>query len=121
MHPSNRMGRTRQRYLAMPLIVLALWTGAGCGEGDKGSVSSDQLERDAKVVFRADLKPGSTGETAANIVRRFADVEGVWGTRGDDGKHVWIYGVTDATPEQIDAMEQRLRRVPSVTAVRQLR
>jgi len=84
-------------------------------------VSSDQVQRDAKVVFRADLRSGSTGKTAAKIVQRFTRVDGVWGTRGDDGKHVWIYGNTDVTPEQANAIQAQLEDVTSVESVTQLR
>jgi hypothetical protein len=120
MHSSRQM-RPRQRLFAAALAAVVLWTGAACGQADEGSVSSDEFERDAKVIFRADLGPGSTGETAAKIVRRFARVDGVWGTRGDDGKHVWIYGMADATLEQIGEIEQRLNAVSAVASVRRLR
>lgn len=75
------MKRARQRLSATALVAVVLWTGAACGEGDEGAVSPDQIQRDAKVIFRADLKPGSTGEAAARIVRQFAGMEGVRGTR----------------------------------------
>lgn len=103
---------------ATALVAVVLWTGAACGEGDEGAVSSDQIQRD---VFRADLKSGSTGEAAARIVRQFAGMEGVRGTRGDDGNHVWISGTTDATPEQVDAIEQQVNDLSAVASVPQLR
>lgn len=106
---------------ATALVAVVLWTGAACGEGDEGAVSPDQIQRDAKVIFRADLKPGSTGEAAARIVRQFAGMEGVRGTRGDDGNHVWISGTTDATPEQVDAIEQQVNDLSAVASVPQLR
>jgi hypothetical protein len=111
----------RKPLLAMALVAAALSTSAACGGGGKASVSSDQVQRDAKVVLRADLKSGSTGEIAAKIVKRFTHVEGVWGTRGDDGKHVWIYGTTDVTPEQAKSIQRQLEDVSSVESVTQVR
>jgi hypothetical protein len=111
--------RMRKPLLAMALVAVALSTAAACG--GEASVSSDEMQRDAKVVLRADLKSGSTGETAAKIVRRFTHVQGVWGTRGDDGKHVWIYGTTDVTSEQAKSIHRQLEDVSSVESVTQLR
>lgn len=109
----------RKPLVAMTLVAVALSTGTACGGAS--SVSSDEIQRDAKVVIRADLKSGSTGATAAKIVRRFTRVEGVWGTRGDDGKHVWIYGTTDVTPEQTRSIQRELEGVSAVESVTQLR
>jgi hypothetical protein len=109
----------RKPLVAMAMVAVLLSTGAGCG--GESSVSSDEIQRDAKVVLRADLKSGSTGETAAKIVRRFTRVEGVWGTRGDDGKHVWIYGTTDVTPERARSIQRQLESVSAVESVTQLR
>lgn len=105
----------------MALVAVAFSTSAACGGGGEASVSSDQVQRDAKVVFRADLRSGSTGETAAKIVQRFTRVEGVWGTRGDDGKHVWIYGTTDVTPKRARSIQRQLEDVSSVESVTQVR
>jgi len=121
MRGPGRADRVRKPLVAMALVAVAFSTSAACGGGGKASVSSDQVQRDAKVVFRADLRSGSTGKTAAKIVQRFTRVDGVWGTRGDDGKHVWIYGNTDVTPEQANAIQARLEDVTSVESVTQLR
>ena len=103
----------------MVLFAVVLSAGAACGGA--GSVSSDEVQRDAKVVLRADLKAGSTGETAEEIVRRFARVEGVWGTHGDAGRHVWVYGTTDVAPEQAQAIQRQLEGVSTVESVTQVR
>jgi hypothetical protein len=117
----SRQAERMRNLLAMALVGVALATGSACGGGEASSVSSDEIQRDAKVVLRADLKSGTTGETAAKIVRRFISVEGVWGTRGDDGKHVWIYGTTDVTSEQAKSIHRQLEDVSSVESVTQLR
>ncbi len=92
---------------------------AGCGGDGKGSVSSNQVQRDAEVVLRADLRPGSTEETAARIVRRLVDFDGVAGTRGDSGEHVWIYSTTDVTAAQITTIRKGPNGISSVSSVRQ--
>lgn len=78
----------RRALLSTGLLLVAAAL-AACG-ADAVSVSTDQIKQDAKVVLRADLRPGSTGVTASRIVRQFIDVDGVWGTHGDDGRHVWV-------------------------------
>jgi hypothetical protein len=103
----------------MALVAVTLSAGAACSGAS--SVSSVEIQRDAKVVLRADLRSGTTGETAAKIVRRFMRVEGVWGTRGDRGKHVWVYGTTDVTPEQVKSLQRQLEGVATVESVTQLR
>jgi hypothetical protein len=73
------------------------------------------------VVLRADLKPGSTGMTAARLTQRFIDLDGVAGTRGDAGEHVWIYSTPDATAEQVATARSALSAVPAVVRVEQVR
>lgn len=90
----------------------------GCG--GEASLSSDQVRRDAKVVFRADLEPGSTGKTAARIVQRFR-LDGVSGARGDSGSHVWVYSTGDVTSEQVAKIRERLESLPAVESVTRLR
>jgi acetylornithine deacetylase/succinyl-diaminopimelate desuccinylase-like protein len=109
----------RNCLLAVALVAVVLSISAACS--GEASVSSDEVQRDAKVVLRADLKSGSTGETAAKIVQRVTRVEGVWGTRGDGGKHVWVYGTTDVTPEQARSIQRQLEDVSSVVSVTQVR
>ena len=109
----------RKRATAAVLLAAALSTSTACGGAS--SSSSDQIARDAKVVMRADLKPGRTGATAARISQQFIRLDGVWGTHGDSGRHVWVYITTDATPGQVSAIRQRLEQLPSVLSVTQLR
>jgi hypothetical protein len=109
----------RKPLVATVLVAVVLSAAAACGGA--ASVSSDEIQRDAKVVLRADLKAGSTGETAAKIARRFTRVEGVWGTHGDDGRHVWVYGTTDVTPKQAKSIQRQLEGVSTVESVTQLR
>ena len=89
---------------------------SGCS-GGSDSISSGDIERDARVVLRADLQPGSTGETAARLVHKFFDLEGVAGTHGDAGRHVWVYTTPDATSAEVSAALSRLRADPSVVRV----
>ena len=116
---SGQTERPRKRLLARTLVAVVLSTGSACG--GEASLSSDEMQRDAKVILRGDLRPGSTGETAARIVRGFGGMEGVWGTRGDAGKHVWVYGTTDVTPEQVISIRRHLQNVSSVESVTQVR
>ena len=103
--------------LASALIVAA----AGCGGGGAASVSTDQIHWEAQVVWRAELRPGSTGQTAARIVQTLIDVDGVWGTHGDDGQHVWVYSLAHVSPRQMGQIRQRVERVPAVVAVTRVR
>ena len=119
MSRSREARRVDKRLLTMALVAVLYSTGSACG--GEASLSSDEIQRDAGVVLRADLKPGSTGETAARIVRAFARVEGVWGTRGDNGKHVWIYGTPDVTSGQVRSIQRKIEDAPSVTSVTQVR
>lgn len=105
-------GRHPLRRLLAVAIATAGLLSAGCG--GVSSASSGQISQDAKVVFRADLIPGSTGQTAARIAQEFMHVSGVWGTDGDSGQHVWIYSTRDVTPAQVRAIRQDLSRDPSV-------
>ena len=115
----TRQTPPRKRATAAVLLAAALSTATACGGAS--SSSSDQIARDAKVVMRADLKPGSTGATAAMISQQLIRLDGVWGTHGDSGGHVWIYITTDATPGQVSAIHRRLGQLRSVLSVTQLR
>jgi hypothetical protein len=88
----------------------------GCS-GGSDSISSGDIERDARVVLRAGLQPGSTGETAAQLVHKYFDLEGVAGTHGDAGRHVWVYTTPDATSAEISAVLSAIRTEPSVVRV----
>ena len=73
--------------------------------------------RDARVVLQADLKPGSTGMTAARLSQEFTDLKGVAGTRGDAGQHVWVYSTPDATARGVSAALSAMYSNPSVARV----
>ena len=74
-----------------------------------------------RVVLRADLQPGSTGKTAARLAQKFIDLDGVAGTRGDAGHHVWIYSTPDATGAQVSAALAALHAESSVVRVETVR
>jgi hypothetical protein len=93
---------------------------SGCG-GGSASISSEDVEHNARVVLRADLQPGSTGETAAEMVHRYFGLDGVAGTHGDAGQHVWVYSTPDATAAEVSAAMSALRADPSVLRVKRLR
>ena len=114
--------RPLRRFLAAVIASAGLLAAGGCGGAPSASsASSGQIQQDARVVFRADLKPGSTGQTAARIAQRFIRVSGVWETRGDSGQHVWIYTTRDVTPAEVRAIRQDLGRDPSVASVERTR
>jgi hypothetical protein len=99
-----------------------LLAASGCGGvSSAASASSGQVQHDARVVFRADLRPGSTGQAAALIAQRFILISGVSGTRGDGGRHVWIYTTPDVTSAEVAAIRQDLSRDPSVASVERTR
>jgi hypothetical protein len=112
------LGRCRVRStIAIAGLLLLV---SGCG-GGSASTSSGDIERDARVVLRADLQPGSTGETAARLVHEYFDLEGVAGTRGDAGQHVWLFSTPDATATEVSAALSALRSDPSVVRVEKVR
>lgn len=111
-----RCARVRSTVAVAGLLLLV----SGCG-GGSASTSSDDVERDARVVLRADLQPESTGKTAARLVQKYIDLEGVAGTRGDDGQHVWVYSTPDATAAEVAAALSALRMDPSVVRVQKVR
>ena len=119
MMRETRQTPLRKHATAAVLFAAAMSTATACGGAS--SSSSDQIPREAKVVFRADLKPGGTGAAAARISQQFIRLDGVWGTHGDSGRHVWIYSTTDATPGQVSAIRGRLGQLTSVLSVTQLR
>jgi hypothetical protein len=101
-------------------VVVVLLATAGCG-GGSASTSSGDVERDARVVLQADLQPGSTGKTAARLAQKYIDLEGVAGTRGDSGQHVWIYSTPDASAAEVSAALSALHADPSVARIEKVR
>lgn len=110
-------GRARKTTSAVAISLLAT---SGCG-GSSASTSSGDAERDARVVLRADLQPGSTGKTAARLAQQFIDLEGVAGTRGDAGEHVWIYSTPDASAAEVSAALSAMHADRSVSRVEKVR
>lgn len=101
------------RAVAVAALLLAA---SGCG-GGSASTSSGDVERDARVVLQADLRPQATGATAARLAQKFIDLKGVAGTRGDAGQHVWVYSTPDATASEVSAALAAIRAEPSVARV----
>jgi hypothetical protein len=93
---------------------------SGCG-GGSASTSTGDAQRDARVILQVDLRPGSTGKPAARLAARFIDLEGVAGTRGDAGQHVWIYSTPDATDPDISAALAAVHAVPAVDRIEKVR
>ena len=123
MRAAHARRRPLHRFLAVVIVGAALLAAGGCGGASSASSSgsSGQIQQQAKVVFRADLKPGSTGQTAARIAQRFIRVSGVRATRGDSGQHVWIYTARDVTPAEVQAIRRDLSRDPLVASVERTR
>lgn len=109
------MAKTAAASVALLLAAFA----AGCG--DEGETSSDDIKRDASFVLRADLKPGTSGSQAFELVESWADLDGVGGTHGDAGKHVWIYGAADATVIEMNEVLATVESNKRVSTTRQLR
>ena len=109
-------GRSSKVVAAAALVLAA----SGCG-GGSASTSSGDVERDARVVLQADLEPGSSGKTAARLAQKFIDLEGVAGTRGDAGQHVWIYSTPDATAAQVAAARSAMQTESAVARVETVR
>ena len=107
--------------LGAALMVVALVLGAAAWvDSSDGSVdggSSDDVVRDASFVLRADLKLGNDGQAAARLTRAWIDLDGVSGTHGDAGKHVWVYGSPGAKVTQMDAVLKAMQSDAKVTSV----
>jgi hypothetical protein len=99
--------------VAVAALVLAV---SGCG-GGSGSMSSGDAQQNARVVLQADLRPGATGKTAARLAQKFIELDGVAGTRGDAGQHVWIYSTPDASHSDVSAARAAMHAEPSVVRV----
>ena len=112
--------RPRATGLLLALVLAIVPAVSGCGESS-ASTSSGDVQTNARVVLQADLEPGSTGGTAARLAQRFIDLEGVAGTRGDAGQHVWIYSTHDATAEEVTAMMTAIRASRAVAHVERVR
>lgn len=118
VHDMSMVGSGLATKIAVVAILLLAPSGCGCGSA---STSSVDAERDARVVLQADLKPGSTGKTAARLTQKFIDLEGVAGTRGDGGQHVCIYSTPDATAEEVSGALSAMPAEPSVARVERVR
>jgi hypothetical protein len=112
--------RPRAAGLLLPVLLAIVAAVSGCG-GGSASTSSGDAQKSARVVLQADLQPGSTGGTAARLAQRFIELEGVAGTRGDAGQHVWIYSTPDATAEEVTAMMTALRASRAVAHIERVR
>jgi hypothetical protein len=110
------LGRTSKVVGVAALMLSA----SGCG-GGSASTSSGDVERDARVVLQADLRPDATGMTAARFARKFTDLEGVAGTRSDAGQHVWVYSTPDATDSEVTSARAAMRAESSVARTEQVR
>lgn len=119
LHVPLRSGPARMTA-AVTICLLAL-SGCSGGSASTSSRSSGDVERNARVVLQADLQPGSTGKTAARLVRKFIHLESVAGTHGDAGQHVWVYSTPDATAAEVSAAVFALRADPSVVRVERVR
>ena len=108
----SRPGAGRSAPLAA--LLLCIVAAGSCGSG---SISSEEAQAEAEYVLRADLRSGSDGKTAAELTRKFTDVEGVAATRGDGGSHVWVYLLADTTTRELESVCDDLADEPAVIAV----
>jgi len=111
----------RRPLLGAALMLVGIGLGASSwidsSGGSVGAGSSDEVRRDASFVLRADLKPRNSGEVAARLTRAWIDLDGVSGTHGDVGKHVWVYGSPNATVTQMDAVFEAMESDGTVASV----
>ncbi len=94
------------------LACLVLLT--GCGSDQRSSID---IERDAKIVVRAELRPGSSGEDAADLGKKYIEFASVAGTRGDGGNTVTLFLSPQATDDEAEAVSQALSRESRVEQV----
>ncbi len=122
MHPSGSTAGVRPRGVgAIAVIVLLTLGAAACGSRThSSSITSNQAMADAKVIWQADLRPSTTGATAAHLTQHFIRIDGVGATRGDSGQHLWVYSTSSPTPAQISAISHQLWSAVAVDSVRRL-
>jgi len=98
--------------LAPGIACLLLVIGCGADE-----ISPSEIERDAKVVLRAELRPGSSGEDGADLTQKYIKFTGVSGTRADAGATLTLFLSPDATEDEAEAVKQALSRDSRVEQV----
>jgi hypothetical protein len=106
------IGTMNVTRLAPGLAWLVLLT--GCGAEQR---SLSEVERDADVVVRAELRPGSSGEDAAELGEKYITFAGVAGTRGDRGDTLTLFLSPQATEDEAEAVSQALSRESRVEQV----
>jgi hypothetical protein len=105
--------RARGAAAALCAVLLVV---SGCSQerGDAGPGSSTGptgnagLGGDADVVLRAELRAGSTGEQAGELVTDYIQLDGVTATRGDGGTHVLVFLDPEASEDVLRDVEERL-------------
>ncbi len=98
--------------LASGLACLVLLTGCGSDQ-----VSASDIQRDAKIVVRAELRPGSSGEDAADLGQKYIKFASVVGTSGDGGDTVTLFLSPQATDDEAEAVRQAISRESGVEQV----
>ncbi len=86
----------------------------GCGSD---LLTSQEAERDAKIVLRAELRPGASGEDAADLTEKYIKFSGVAETHGGGGDTLTVFFSPEATEDEADAVRQALSRESRVEQV----
>lgn len=100
----------RARGAAAALCAFLLLAASGCSQerSDAEPTGNAGLGGDADVVLRAELREGSTGEQAGELVSDYILLDGVTATRGDEGTHVLVFLDPEASDDVLRDVEERL-------------
>ncbi len=86
----------------------------GCG-AEQTSLSG--IARDAEVVVRAELRPGSSGEDGADLAEEYSKFAGVSGAWAEGGDTLTLFLSPQATEDEAEAVSQAFSRDSRVEQV----
>jgi hypothetical protein len=94
--------------------IASLFMLIGCGVEQ---TSLSQIQRDARVVLRAELSPDSSGDDGADLTHEYSKFDGISGARADGGDTLAVFLSPEASEDELDAVKQALSRDSRVERV----
>ncbi len=88
---------------------------SGCG-AEQTSLS--ETESEARVVVRAELRPGSSGEDGAALADKYSKLASISGAKADGGDTLTLFVSPQATDDEVEAVRQVVSRDSRVEKVK---